>query len=92
MVLLNVVVEDASHQPAQVSDALLWREQFDLLWPVLADTEEAWVNAWGNANGGTFIQHSYTVLDGDGVVRWRSDGYTAATEVDIIEAVEAIAP
>ena len=90
--VLNVLVEDRSFQPADVADAESWHRQLDLQFQVLADTERAWANVWGDPDGGSFIQHSYTLVDADGIVLWREVENRRAGPVleRIIEQLEAL--
>jgi peroxiredoxin len=86
-VVLNILTQDASGDDAQEDDAARFRDRYDLTWHVLADPDGAWMAEWG-ANGGS-SQHSYAVVDGDGVITWRraDGGGTTVTEVNA--AVEA---
>lgn len=71
LTVLDVLVENAAFAPASVADAAAWRAVNDLGFPVLADSEEAWVDVWGNTHSDRYAQHSYTLLDPDGLVMWR---------------------
>lgn len=88
--MLDVQVEDSNFGPAQVVDAAAWRDRNNLTFPVLADSEEAWVSVWGDPRGGNFTQHSYTLLDPDGIVVWRRLGSTRANV--LIQALEDNVP
>lgn len=90
MTVLNIVVEDVSRNPAEVEDAAAWRDQFDLPWEVLADTDETWVTVWGDATSRSFAQHSYTVLDRQGRVVWQDFGEDDDVVPSIAAAVEAL--
>jgi hypothetical protein len=73
LVVLNVLVEDRSFQPADVADADQWRRRLDLTIPTLADAQGAWVSVWGDLDSATFNQHSYTLVGADGIVIWREE-------------------
>lgn len=89
--VVNVVVEDSGHQPAQVSDAQEWVDYHDLTWVTVADHEGSWVEVWGDLNSESKPQQSYTVISSDGVITWsdRHANTGNATAQDIIAAVEA---
>lgn len=74
MAVLNVLAENTFFDAAQTEDAAAWRRRWRLTFPVLADEERAWVAVWGDADGGMYDQHSYTLLDADGIVLWRREG------------------
>lgn len=82
-----MVVEGQSGDPASVEDAAAWRDAYGLTFEVLADSEQAWVQSWGDPAGGGYSQHSYTVVNSDGTVSWRKTG--SATVQDIAAAVGA---
>ena len=86
--VLNVLVEDRSFQPADVADAESWRRQLDLQFAVLADTERAWAAVWGNPQSRQFVQHSYTLMDSAGIVLWREEENQRAGPV--IEQLEML--
>ncbi|MGK0357840.1 MAG: hypothetical protein ACI9U2_000123 [Bradymonadia bacterium] len=90
--VLNVLVEDRSFQGADVADAESWHRQLDLQFAVLADTERAWANVWGDPNNRQFVQHSYTLVDGAGLVLWREVENARAGPVleRIIEQLEML--
>lgn len=69
--LLNVLVENGAFQPATPADAASWRDRFSLPFPVVADTEGTWAAVWGNVGDRAYRQHSYTLVDADGIVLWR---------------------
>lgn len=88
--MLNVVVDAVDGSPAQVSDAVAWREQFSLEWEVLADADEEWVQVWGDRGSSTFSQHSYTVIGRDGRVVWHDFGEDRNVVDGIDEAIASI--
>ncbi|MEN0067504.1 MAG: hypothetical protein AAGA48_35560 [Myxococcota bacterium] len=90
MNVLNIIVEGVSRAPGEVEDAAAWRDQFDLRWEVLADTDEEWVMTWGDPGSRTYSQHSYTVLDRQGRVTWQDFGEDANVVSSIAAAVDAI--
>jgi len=86
-------VQNETGANASVSDAQRWADQRGIVgWDVLADGEEGWVDPWGIPNAGLFVQHSYTVVDGEGLVVWRDEGNTSgsAQAAVVIEALEAL--
>ena len=85
--VLNVLTQDASGRDAQEDDAERYRERYDLSWHVLADPDGGWMAEWG-ANGGT-SQHSYAVIDGDGVITWRLANGSSTNVSEVEAAVEA---
>ena len=87
--VLNVLVEDITGQPADIDDAQAWRDQYDLSFDVLADTDEEWAVSWGDPAGGNYVQHSYTVVNSDGTVAWHADGNSGSTTAAVIDAAEA---
>lgn len=91
--MLNVLVEDSSFNPADVRDADAWRRRLDLTIPVLADSDGAWVDTWGNSQSDFYSQHSYTLVGADGVVIWREEENQRAGPVldRIIEQIEMVA-
>lgn len=92
MVILNVMVEDTGGQPAQVEHAAQWRDQFGLGFEVLADSDETWVNTWGDDGSRNFNQHSYTVLNADLTVAWHELGQSSGTLDALITAAESALP
>ena len=90
--VLNVLVEDGSFQAADVAAAEAWSRRLDLSFDVLADADLSWAQAWGNPHSNFFVQHSYTLLDADGVVVWREVENQRAGPVleRIIEQLEAL--
>jgi peroxiredoxin len=89
VVVLDVVVENSDGEPASVADAQLWRDSLEIDFTVLADSDEQWVDAWGNGGSRRFVQHSYTVVGTDGRVAWHDEGHSSGSVDAIIEAAEA---
>jgi len=84
--VLNVLTQDNTGLPAEPDDAARFRDRYGLTWPVLGDPDGTWMAEWG-AHDGT-SQHSYALVDGDGVITWRvADG--RATSVDEVSAAVA---
>lgn len=81
LVVLNVLVEDRSFQPADVAAADQWRRRLDLTIPTLADSDGAWVSVWGDLDAATFSQHTYTLVGADGIVIWREEENRGADAV-----------
>lgn len=92
MAVIDVLVENGSFQNASVADAAAWRDRYGLQFPVLADVNRDWANSWGNIDDPRYDQHSYTIIDPDGVVVWRREGATTADSVlrDILTALDAL--
>lgn len=89
--MVDVVVEDELGAWADAEAAARWVEDWSLRWVTVAATNGDWVQAWGNVNDSeTFLQHSYTIVNSNGTVAWRRDGFTSATADDIIEALADI--
>jgi hypothetical protein len=84
VVVLNVLTQDASGQDAQVDDADRYRERYGLSWHTLADPQGAWMAEWGAFGGSS--QHSYAIVDGDGVILWRKadGGSTSVLEIETV--------
>lgn len=84
--IFNVLTQDRSGAPADADDANRFRSDYDLSWHVLGDPEGAWMAEWG-AHDGT-SQHSYALVEANGVISWRvADG--RATSVSEVEAAVA---
>ncbi len=88
--VLNVIVQGVTSEPGTVQDAMAWRDQFDLPFDVLADSDETWADAWGDPSTRTYTQHSYTVLDREGRVAWHDFGEDGDVVPTIAETVDAI--
>lgn len=82
------MVEDRGGNPPTIQDALDWKTSLELTMEVLADSDEAWVEGWGDEDGGIFVQHSYTVIASDGTVTWHSKGQDGDTLDEVITAVQ----
>lgn len=80
--VLNVLTQDRSGQPAQTDDADRYRTTYGLSWVVLGDHEGTWLAEWGALDGTS--QHSYALVEANGVISWRvADGRsTSAGEVE----------
>lgn len=88
--VLNVIVQGVSGAPGTVEDAATWRDQFDLPWEVLADSDEAFADEWGDPNSRTYNQHTYTVIDREGRVTWHDFGEDDNVVPSIAAAIDAI--
>ena len=81
-----MLTQQNSGAPADEATAADWHEGLGLSFDVLADAEGEWQFYWGGAMGTS--QHSYTVVDSDGLIHWRVDDGRSAPLEDIIAAAE----
>ncbi|MFT4623171.1 MAG: hypothetical protein ACI8PZ_001827 [Myxococcota bacterium] len=86
VVVLNVVALDSDGRYSDADTAAEWAEVLDLSWVVLADPEGEWLAKWGGNDGKS--QHSYTVLDADGVLTWKEHSGSSESVDAIIDAIE----
>jgi hypothetical protein len=72
---VNVVMEDALGGPPTVNDAGMWTDAYALTYPVLADVDSSWSDAYlaEKANFATFL------IDEEGVILWRELGEEVET-------------
>lgn len=92
MAVIDVLVENGGFQNASVMDAAAWRDRYELQYPVLADVNRDWARVWGNRGSPQYDQHSYTIVDPQGIVVWRREGATTANAVlaDIFAQLEQL--
>lgn len=81
-----MLVDDASGSPPDASDVAKLEEDLGLAILAWGDLEHDWLREWGG-KGGT-SQHSYTVLDADGLVVWRADDGSGGNMKEITDAVD----
>lgn len=84
--MLTVLVDDAGGNLPDASDVAKLEDDLDLVILAWGDEHHDWLFEWGG-KGGT-SQHSYTVLDGDGIVVWRADDGSGGNMSEIIDAVD----
>jgi hypothetical protein len=98
LTFVDVVVQNETGANASVEDAQRWADDQGITpqrgsvsWDVLGNGEEGWVNPWGVPSANLFNQHSYTLVDAEGVVVWRDEGNSSGgDQADVvIEAIEA---
>ena len=89
MIVYNVLTQQYDSSTTTADTAQSWRDSLELSFDVLADPDGEWQFYWGGAAGTS--QHSYTVVDSDGLVYWRVDDGRAAPLNDITGAAAAFA-
>lgn len=84
VVVINVLTQDSSGQDAQVDDAARFRDRYGLTWHTLADPQGDWMAEWGALGGSS--QHSYAIVDEQGVILWRKadGGGTSVLEIETV--------
>ena len=84
VVVLNILTQDSGGAEAQVDDASRYRDRYDLTWTLLADAQGTWMAEWGALGGAS--QHSYAIVDPDGVILWRKadGGSTSVLEIETV--------
>jgi hypothetical protein len=87
-------VWDREGNTADEATADRWETELDLDfgsgWHTVADVDGEWLEKWGGNDGTS--QHSYWVLDADGVLAWRAiDGSSENVDV-IVAAIEQTQP
>jgi peroxiredoxin len=85
--VINVLVQGVDGYAAGVDDAVEWRDQLGLEFPVLADNTAVWSDAWDHAGEDhDHRHHSYTVIDESFHIDWHVDETREITPDDLIEA------
>ncbi|MCP4805747.1 MAG: hypothetical protein GY913_35755 [Proteobacteria bacterium] len=87
--LVNVVVQDNSHQPASIETARSYAEFMEITdWTVLADPTYEWIQVWGDPDDSK-PQQTYTVINTAGRVVYHGAHASGTTVTAIISNVES---
>lgn len=87
--LVNVVVQDSSHQPASIETAQSYAEFMEITdWTVLADPTYEWIQVWGDPDDSK-PQQTYTVINTEGRVVYHDTHASGTTVTAIISNVES---
>jgi hypothetical protein len=73
-VVITVMYEDASHNPADVAFAATWASTFGLTHPVLADPDYEAYDLYFQSS-----QPSYMIMDREGAIRFLGSGVSVST-------------
>lgn len=87
--VLAVLIEDTQGSPADVEDGADFVQFTGVTFPVLCDTDQAWIADWG-AGGSGSSRHSYTIIASDGTVGWRIDDGGSVTVEQITDGLEGV--
>ncbi len=82
-----MLTQDSTGAPASLEAAEAWRGRYGLTFPVLADSDESWVESWGTV--GRWSQRSYVVIGRDFTISWRQGDTTPAGPETIIAELDA---
>jgi len=85
---ITVVVEDRSGQPPDAETLANMASDYELELEVWGDIDRSWLETWGGYDGTS--QHSYTLVDEDGIIVWRRDDGTGGNMSEIIAAVDLL--
>lgn len=78
LTVISVIEQNAAGAAPDAGDAAEWRDAFGLTIVVMADTDEAWADAYMRQKG----EHGNYLLDQDGRIAWRQYGHAEPTDVE----------
>ena len=87
--LIAVLIEDAEGELPDTADIDDFISFTDVTFPVLGDTEGAWIQDWGAGDSGVG-RHTYTIVASDGTVGWRKDDGSSGSVAEITSGLDIV--
>ena len=87
--LIAVLIEDAQGEWPDTADIEDFIRFTSITFPLLGDTEGAWIDRWGAGSSGVG-RHTYTIVASDGTVGWRKDDGSSGSVEEITGGLDIV--